>query len=410
MSDERDAGDDIPDEKRRQADGSDADPDADEPDADESDPEGGDAEGDTDSKDDDIEAPEVENTEGEDEGADEADTEGGDEDHESDTAENDAGPDSLEISDEKLTSAGVTVGEYDWEEFKDEFFYEDGSPPTNWRGKALPSEPSEYLGHDPDETDQRVEDGVETAEGLSAYFEDFLDPEKTPVALGEYLWEHFRYEYYYDESEEGMALPRDESGEVVPFDRSKWHGHDDFPASVFEAGWAVTDLSASFEEWLDPATTPVTKGEYYWEHFKYEYYYTDTASPPRSDRATTRGKSTASTKRSGSVSPRRTSKNASRRAHTTPGNSCKSRTSAPSTCPRNWTRTPSSRPSRATPRWRTATTSKRKSHFPRNSTFGRWTATGSTSPTRSSSSSTPRRRTRPSTTSWSRTARPSRRT
>ncbi|WP_420028700.1 type II/IV secretion system ATPase subunit [Halorussus caseinilyticus] len=277
MSDERDAGDDIPDEKRRQADGSDADPDADEPDADESDPEGGDAEGDTDSKDDDIEAPEVENTEGEDEGADEADTEGGDEDHESDTAENDAGPDSLEISDEKLTSAGVTVGEYDWEEFKDEFFYEDGSPPTNWRGKALPFEPSEYLGHDPDETDQRVEDGVETAEGLSAYFEDFLDPEKTPVALGEYLWEHFRYEYYYDESEEGMALPRDESGEVVPFDRSKWHGHDDFPASVFEAGWAVTDLSASFEEWLDPATTPVTKGEYYWEHFKYEYYYTDTS-------------------------------------------------------------------------------------------------------------------------------------
>ncbi|WP_368407930.1 ATPase, T2SS/T4P/T4SS family [Halorussus salinus] len=184
------------------------------------------------------------------------------------------GPGALEISDEKLASAGVTVGEYDWDEFKGEFFYEDGSPPTNWRGKARPFEPEEFLGHDPAETGERVEEGAETAAGLSAYFEEYLDPEQTPVALGEYLWEHFRYEYYYDG--EGMALPRDEDGEVVPFDRSEWLGHDDFGASVFESGLAVTDLSSSFEEWLDPATTPVTKGEYYWEHFKYEYYYTDT--------------------------------------------------------------------------------------------------------------------------------------
>ncbi|WP_435179160.1 ATPase, T2SS/T4P/T4SS family [Halorussus sp. AFM4] len=191
--------------------------------------------------------------------------------------ESDAGPGPLDISDDELASAAVTVGEYDWEAFKEEFFYEDGSPPTNWRGKPYPFEPEEHLGHDPDETGDRVADAAETAAGLSAYFEDFLDPEATPVSLGEYLWEHFRYEYYYDEDDDGVARPRDDDGEVIPFDRSEWTGHDDVPDSVFEGGAAVTDLSASFEEWLDPATTPVTKGEYYWEHFKYEYYYEDTS-------------------------------------------------------------------------------------------------------------------------------------
>ncbi|WP_368409351.1 ATPase, T2SS/T4P/T4SS family [Halorussus gelatinilyticus] len=206
--------------------------------------------------------------------ADENSSAGDADDADGDPDDETEGPRSLELSDEKLASAGVTVGEYDWEEFKEEFFYENGSPPTNWRGKARPFDPEEYLGYDPDEIPDLVEEGAETAAGLSAYFEAYLDPEETPVALGEYLWEHFRYEYYYDG--EGMALPRDDEGDVVPFDRSEWLGHDDVGASVFEAGCAVTDLSASFEAWLDPATTPVTKGEYYWEHFKYEYYYTDT--------------------------------------------------------------------------------------------------------------------------------------
>ncbi|WP_394347936.1 ATPase, T2SS/T4P/T4SS family [Halorussus salinisoli] len=314
MSDERDAGDDTPDEESRRVDASPTDgSDIDAPARDEGDPDeratdgdsettesaggretdddrGADSDRDTDDDSADLsfgtrtdETESEDGTESDDET--EADDETGTRDEtgfgedvsEDDTeSEGDEGPGGLDISGEQLTSAAVTVGEYDWEEFKDEFFYENGSPPTNWRGKALPFDPEEYLGHDPEETGERVAGAAETAAGLSAYFEDFLDPEETPVALGEYLWEHFRYEYYYDEAEEGMARPRDESGEVVPFDRSEWLGHDDFPTSVFEGGTAVTDLSASFEEWLDPATTPVTKGEYYWEHFKYEYYYTDT--------------------------------------------------------------------------------------------------------------------------------------
>jgi type IV secretory pathway ATPase VirB11/archaellum biosynthesis ATPase len=222
----------------------------------------------------------------------EAGTEGSDEtDEGEDAADSEAdGGGSAEGSDEtdesdELAHAAVTLGEYDWEEFKQEYFYEDGSPPTNWRGKAHPFEPAEYLGYDPDETPGRVEDAAETAAGLSAYFEDFLDPEATPVTPGEYLWEHFRYEYYYQDTEDGIELPRDEEGAVLAFDRSDWTGHDDVPASVFEGGVAVTDLSLNFEDWLDPATTPVTKGEYFWEHFKYEYYYDNTdVTPPKRPR------------------------------------------------------------------------------------------------------------------------------
>ncbi|WP_368408502.1 type II/IV secretion system ATPase subunit [Halorussus halophilus] len=192
-------------------------------------------------------------------------------------ADADDEPESLDISDDELTSARVTVGQYTWDDCEEDVFWEDGGPPTNWRGKPYPFERDEYLGFDPAETDDQVDAGAEAATGLSAYFEEYLDPDQTPVALGDYLWEHFRYEYYYEESEDGTKVrPRDEDSEVVPFDRSEWVGHDDFPASVFEGGFAVTDLSSDFEDWLDPATTPVTKGEYYWEHFKYEYYYTDT--------------------------------------------------------------------------------------------------------------------------------------
>jgi len=193
------------------------------------------------------------------------------------------GVDALDVADEEFAAARVTVGEYDWEAFKEEYFYEDGSPPTNWRGKVRPFDPEEHLGHAPDETSDRVETAAERAEALSAYFEDFLDPETTPVELGEYRWEHFKYEHYYDETDGALARPRDDAGDVVAFDPSEWTGHDDVPASVFEAGVAVTDLSADFESWLDPATTPVRKGEYYWEHFKYEYYYeeTDVTAPER---------------------------------------------------------------------------------------------------------------------------------
>ena len=213
--------------------------------------------------------------------ADSTDDEIESDDGETDSTDGETEAPELDISDDELASDRVTVGDYTWEDCERDVFWEDGGPPTNWRGKPYPFEPEEYLGFDPDETDDRVDTAAETAAGLSDYFESFLDPEETPVELGEYLWEHFRYEYYYERDEDGeggreISRPRDDDGEIIYFDRSEWVGHEDLGASVFENATAATDLSADFEDWLDPATTPVVKGDYYWEHFKYEYYYEDT--------------------------------------------------------------------------------------------------------------------------------------
>jgi hypothetical protein len=138
----------------------------------------------------------------------------------------DAGPEGIQLS--NGLSPRVAVGSYSWEEFKEEFFYEDGTPPTNWRGKPRPFPAEEFLGFDPDETDARVETAAETARALGNYFESFLDYEETPVALGSYYWEHFRYEYYYDpDREKPHEKPRDEEGNVIEFEKADWLGFEE---------------------------------------------------------------------------------------------------------------------------------------------------------------------------------------
>ncbi len=186
----------------------------------------------------------------------------------------DTGPNGIRLSDG--VPPRVAVGSYSWEEFKEEFFYEDGTPPTNWRGKPRPFPAEEFLGFDPDGTDARVETAAENASALGEYFESFLDYEGTPVALGSYYWEHFRYEYYYDPNrEKPRELPRDEEGDVIEFEKADWLGFapDELPERLFRGAFAGDRGSDRFEAFLDPATTPVTVGEYLWEHFRYEYYY-----------------------------------------------------------------------------------------------------------------------------------------
>ncbi len=186
----------------------------------------------------------------------------------------DTGSDGIRLSDG--VPARVVLGTYSWEVFKEEFFYEDGRPPTNWRGKPVPFPAEEFLGFDPDETTSRVETAAENATALGSYFETFLDYENTSVALGEYFWEHFRYEYYYDpDREKPHEKPRDEDGNVIEFDSSEWLGFEEseLPEKLLRGAFAANRGSERFEAFLDPATTPVTVGEYLWEHFRYEYYY-----------------------------------------------------------------------------------------------------------------------------------------
>ena len=140
----------------------------------------------------------------------------------------------------------------------------------------FPFPAEEFLGFDPDETTSRIERAAENATALSTHFEAFLDYENTSVSLSEYFWEHFRYEYYYDpDRETPHEKPRDEDGAVVEFDKSDWLGFEEseLPEKLLRGAFATNRGSDRFEAFLDPATTPVTVGEYLWEHFRYEYYY-----------------------------------------------------------------------------------------------------------------------------------------
>ncbi|WP_254271721.1 type II/IV secretion system ATPase subunit [Haloarcula marina] len=92
-------------------------------------------------------------------------------------------------------------------------------------------------------------------------------PTGTSAAVGEYTWDDLRREFH-------------DGGR---FDRSEYLGFEPrrLDEKLEDAASAALTLNRPFEEYLDPATTPVTKGTYTWEHFKQEYYYNDDGSRPR---------------------------------------------------------------------------------------------------------------------------------
>ena len=63
----------------------------------------------------------------------------------------------------------VVKDRYTWEHFKQEYYYEgDGEVPQDSNGEKVPFEPEEYLGFDPDETDDQLAEASGIAESLAA--------------------------------------------------------------------------------------------------------------------------------------------------------------------------------------------------------------------------------------------------
>ncbi|MFC7019037.1 MULTISPECIES: type II/IV secretion system ATPase subunit [Haloarcula] len=79
--------------------------------------------------------------------------------------------------------------------------------------------PEAYLGFHPDELPEVLGHGIASALRFRAQFAAWI--ENTPVVKDEYTWEHFKWEYYYDDQGE---KPRDENGEVEPFDPEQFLG------------------------------------------------------------------------------------------------------------------------------------------------------------------------------------------
>ncbi|MFB6129032.1 MAG: type II/IV secretion system ATPase subunit [Halorhabdus sp.] len=99
---------------------------------------------------------------------------------------------------------------YDWVDFRREF-HDSGA-----------FDRSEYLGFDPHRTAAVFTDHASDAKTLNTHWQDFVDPETTPVRKGTYRWEHYKREYYY---EPDGSVPR-EDGEKVPFEKRDHLGFD----------------------------------------------------------------------------------------------------------------------------------------------------------------------------------------
>ena len=93
------------------------------------------------------------------------------------------------------------------------------------------------------------------------------EQEEPRVTVGEYSWSDLRREV-------------DGTG---PIDRATHLGFDpaELETRLGVAAGVAGGFDSYFQDFCDPATTPVVKGSYTWEHFKREYYYEADGALPR---------------------------------------------------------------------------------------------------------------------------------
>jgi len=135
---------------------------------------------------------------------------------------------------------GATVGEYTWSDFQRE--YDSGGP----------FDRASHLGFEPRDLPRLLEAGASAAKTLSVEWDQFRDPNEQRIAKGEYTWEHFKEEYYYDA--DGNP-PQGPDGEVIPFDPAEYLGFD-----AEETGWMVSEgnaLCSHLESIVDERTVDV---------------------------------------------------------------------------------------------------------------------------------------------------------
>ncbi|WP_224332172.1 type II/IV secretion system ATPase subunit [Haloprofundus halobius] len=167
----------------------------------------------------------------------------------------------------------AAVGEYTWAEYLDEYGppgaaddlyrglrpapgtdrWEDDedvqTKPVGTDWDRIPLDPVSFLGFHPDDIDARVGLAGGNAETLHELFEAFCDPETTPVVKDEYIWEHYKREYYY---EDDGTRPRDADGEIERFDPVDALGHD--PDAIENTISHLSDRAEELEELVEERT------------------------------------------------------------------------------------------------------------------------------------------------------------
>ncbi|MGM0592753.1 MAG: type II/IV secretion system ATPase subunit, partial [Halobacteriota archaeon] len=186
----------------------------------------------------------------------------------SDAGQADGTAESAESTGHRANSQTATVGAYTWADFLDAYGGE-GDANALYDGLTTPSgdrwsdgtaqqpteddwdrvelDPVAYLGFHPTETEAVVGAAGVAATDLHELFEEFCDPETTPVVKGRYLWEHYKREYYYDAA---LEPPRDSAGEIEPFDPAPKLGFapDEVESVVAQAGSRAERLAALVDE------------------------------------------------------------------------------------------------------------------------------------------------------------------
>jgi flagellar protein FlaI len=177
---------------------------------------------------------------------------------------------------------------------------------------AARSDAQPATGDGTDASEQRHEAGPGGPDGADSADPDAGAAPSTDgprVAVGEYTWADFLDEYgvegdvetlyggldpreYEDGSDaenerwdDGVEIPTPtrEDWDDVSIDPEAYLGFHpvDVGEEVTDAAAEAVRISAEFEAFCDPETTPVVKDVWLWEHYKREYYYEEDGSRPR---------------------------------------------------------------------------------------------------------------------------------
>ncbi|WP_440991296.1 ATPase, T2SS/T4P/T4SS family [Haloarchaeobius baliensis] len=182
-----------------------------------------------------------------------------------------------------VEGSDTRVGEYTWRDFMQDYGYEDevstlyagvnrqttedserlglgnseGEVATAPHGSAWDTvefDPEVYLGYHPDELAERITDYAgANGKWLWQEFAAYCDPETTPVVKDEWTWEHFKWEYHY---EDDGSIPTDSAGEKVEFDEEEYLG---FEAEDTEGVLSqADDFAQELDDFVEEHTVNVT--------------------------------------------------------------------------------------------------------------------------------------------------------
>ncbi|WP_435335688.1 ATPase, T2SS/T4P/T4SS family [Haloarchaeobius sp. TZWWS8] len=180
------------------------------------------------------------------------------------------------------TGSDTRVGAYTWRDFMTEYGYGDqvsslyadverqttddskrlglgnseGEVRTTPHGSSwdrVEFDPETYLGYHPDDLPDRITEHASNGKWVWEQFAAYCDPDATPVVKDVWTWEHFKWEYHYDD---GGQIPHDSDGEKVEFDESEYLG---FEADEIESQLSLADdIAQELDRVVDERTVNIT--------------------------------------------------------------------------------------------------------------------------------------------------------